>query len=312
VLAISGGPDSRALLESVALWPKRKNNKIIVAYVDHGARKFSSKEGDYIRLRAKRLGFDAFSISLLKLDTLSGEQDFRIARYRELTAAAFEFGCRTVCTAHHADDDAEGYFMALLGTGGGELGAAMREVYDIDNVRICRPFLSLRKQELLLAVSFIDQTDYVVDELDQACKGKRALVRNKILPKLAQNCPTIKQRLSDFARHQGTQAKLIDNLAFSLISWDKDEAFIRIDPLPHQSLLQASLWHVLKKWCQSSDIRSSGPTVDAIVEEVCGISDPRLDLNINEFSVRSPSVKQYHFPGVLVLKNGSSIVIRRV
>lgn len=311
ILCISGGPDSRALLETVALWPKRSQGKIMVAYVDHKARKQSDQEGDYICFRAKRLGFDAVMLDILNV--MSNEGDFRQARYQELFTLANDVAYKTIVTAHHGDDDAEGYLMALMGLGGGELGASMKEVYYINNIRICRPFLQLDKKDLLLALSFMKQTDYVVDSLDQDCQSKRSLVRYKIFPQLSKIDFNIKKRLGKLARYQSDQGDFMTQTVISSIDLSDNEAFINIDPLPHHALLQAALWYIMKKWGKDSDIRSSGPTIDAIVKEVYGgILKPCLDPKINRFNVRDPSIKKYHLSGMLLEKTSTGIVIRRL
>jgi hypothetical protein len=57
LIAVSGGPDSRALLESLALWPKRNLGRLHIATIDHGMRSESAREVKLLALRAQRLGF---------------------------------------------------------------------------------------------------------------------------------------------------------------------------------------------------------------------------------------------------------------
>ncbi|HEY4222182.1 MAG TPA: ATP-binding protein, partial [Myxococcota bacterium] len=91
VLAVSGGPDSRALLEVVARWPGRSHVVVTVASVDHGTRPESGAEADAVVARAHALGFDAV---VLRLDFAHGrgEGPLRDARYRALFHAAAQRG----------------------------------------------------------------------------------------------------------------------------------------------------------------------------------------------------------------------------
>jgi tRNA(Ile)-lysidine synthetase-like protein len=312
VLAVSGGPDSRALLEAVALWPKRKLGHIVVACIDHGARKEAVLESQLVVMRAQRLGFKAYSDSICNIDGIFGENELRAARYQALKKIALLAHCQGICTAHHGDDDAEGYFMALMGVGGGELGASMQSVHTTNGVTIYRPFLDLSKQDLLMALSLAGMTDFVEDRLDEACSGMRARVRNQLLPEVLRKAPTIKKRLNSFGRHQSAQRELIERLSNSLILWHDEQAVVNLDPVPDKTLLISALWQILKKWCNNKDLRSCQPTIDALVGEMPAVFVPGLDPASNAFNLRDLSVKRYQFPGVLVTKNPKNIVVRRI
>lgn len=312
VLAVSGGPDSRALLESVALWRGRSQGRIVVACVDHGARLEAQGEARFIAMRAMRLGFAAHTERIINIDGEGSEQYLRIARLRALSKIAQETQCQTICTAHHADDDAEGYFMALMGVGGGELGAAMNEITMLEDMRICRPFLSRSKQDLLLALSLCGITDFVEDRLDEACLGMRARVRNQIFPELFKKAPMLRSRLAQFGRHQSSQRELIERLASSLIAWGDKEASLSLDNAPDKALIIAALWQVLKKWCNDKDLRSSQPTINALVNDLPAVYNPWLDPISNAFNLKDLSVRHYQFPGVVVTKSSKNIVIARI
>src|SRR5690606_16138329 len=70
LLAISGGPDSRALMEAVARWPRRFDPRsgevarIEVASVDHGARPEAQVEVEAVCGRARALGFVPHALGL--------------------------------------------------------------------------------------------------------------------------------------------------------------------------------------------------------------------------------------------------------
>lgn len=312
MLAVSGGPDSRALLEACGTWSKRNQGKIVVVSLDHQARLESAAESQFITMRAKRLGFVAVSESMINLDQKLAEHDLRHARYQAFARIARQHQCQTIVTAHHADDDAEGYFMALMGHGGGELGASMQAQSIKDGLTICRPFLSLRKQDLLNALTLLGVTDFVEDSLDARGAGIRARVRNFIFPALFKEVPSLNKGLVNCGRRQAQQKKLIDNLAAEMVNFVGDEAVIDLKNSAEKALIIAALWHVLKKWSHNKDLRSSQATIDAMVDEIPAVFSPRLDPNTNAFNLRDLSAKQYHFPGVIVTKGLKNIVIRRI
>jgi tRNA(Ile)-lysidine synthetase-like protein len=317
VLAISGGPDSRALLESVAHWPQRPRGKFIVAAIDHRVRREAKEESRFIVLRAQRLGFGTYSESLLDIN-LNDEHNLRIHRYQALKKAAELYSCHVICTAHHRDDNSEGYLMALMGVGGGELGAAMGELEQGEDIALCRPFLSLTKKDLLLSLSLRGATDFVRDRLDEKRVNRRAYVRHEVFPELSKLAPGIERRLSILGQAQRRQRLTIDKLAASLIVWHDNHAILTLKSCPDQALIIAALWQILKKWNKSSDLRSLNPTIENIASNLgmtpydkslgAGGLDPRL----KGFSFKHLDRKVYHLPGVVVIRGPGGIMVSRV
>lgn len=318
VLAVSGGPDSRALMESVASWPKRSDLKIVVASIDHGQRSESQEEVNFIARRAKRLGFSAESLSLLSLYLPMGEQELRFARYRSLADVARKHDCRVICAAHHGDDNAEGLMMAMMGVGGGEMGSGMSEMAVLGDLLLVRPFLSLSKRELLLPLTLGGHTDFVVDRLDERRMGQRAFVRHEILPDLYKNAPLMRKRLPKFSTYLRTQREALERRSEPLIRWQENSAHIDISSANEPSLIVRALWQILKKWGNGKDLRQSQSTIDRILDDI-GKTDigsakapPWLDPVSNGFNLEGLGVKQYHFPGVVVLRGPNDIVAKRV
>lgn len=318
VLAISGGPDSRALLEGVAQWPKRVFGKFIVVSIDHNVRSEAKQEAKFISQRAQRLGFDAYDISLPKPQIRVGEKELRSQRYEYLWQMAKRYSCRVICTAHHRDDNAEGYFMSLMGVGGGELGAAMREVESINGMIICRPFLTLNKKELLLALSLDNHTDVVRDRLDEARYGERAYVRYDVFPELFKLAPQIKNRLSYFGKTQKEQAFVINKLAKSMVIWSDEGPKILLNSRTESAILVSALWHILKKLNHGGDLRSCAPVINNIAKEIELMHFPSakdsvgLDPTLNGFNLNHLNVKHYHLPGVVVIKYPNEILVKRI
>src|SRR3989338_5640972 len=113
ILCVSGGADSRALMESAALWPRRFAS-ICVVSIDHGVRPESVLEARWVCDRARVLGFESKLLSLKS--TVKDEASLRKARYQAIWKQSQG---RVLVTAHHQDDQAEGFVMDLMGLGGG-------------------------------------------------------------------------------------------------------------------------------------------------------------------------------------------------
>jgi tRNA(Ile)-lysidine synthase len=154
LLAISGGPDSTALLAVAVEWARRapRTPRLAAATVDHGLRKESADEAAAVGTLCARLGVP-HRVLLWQGDkpTTRIQERARVARYALLTAHAREIGAQAIVTAHHLDDQAEtALFRLLRGSGVGGLRAMAASV-DLDGVALLRPLLGVAKRDLVAA-----------------------------------------------------------------------------------------------------------------------------------------------------------------
>src|SRR4051812_17380271 len=103
VLAVSGGPDSTALMVLVGNW--RARPPTLVVTVDHGLRAEAAAEAQVVAENAARLGLPCRIMQAPKLAESGNLQDWaRRVRYGCLAEAAIDAGFDTIVTAHHRDD----------------------------------------------------------------------------------------------------------------------------------------------------------------------------------------------------------------
>jgi|GEM_PF-1192214 len=194
VLAVSGGSDSRALLEGWARHPHRHVDDVVVC-VDHGVRAAAAAEANAVIARARVLGFQA-EVRREHLSTSpTGEAELRALRRRLLVDAAQAAGATEVVFAHHGDDNVEGMWMHLMGDGGPKDGAALPDTASLAaGVVARRPFRRLRKADLEVALSAWRIDDVVVDEDDRALRNARSRTR-QLLADVERQVPGLQRRL---------------------------------------------------------------------------------------------------------------------
>jgi tRNA(Ile)-lysidine synthetase-like protein len=108
LLAVSGGPDSVALMLLAAQWAGRAERRIAVATVDHGLRAGSRAEAETVGEWARALGFTHHHLTWVGDKPTSRIQErARAARYALLVDCAITIKAEAIVTAHHADDQAE-------------------------------------------------------------------------------------------------------------------------------------------------------------------------------------------------------------
>lgn len=164
VLAVSGGPDSTALLVLAARWRKRrrKGPELLAVTVDHGLRAEAAKEAAAVKRLARSLGVAHRTVKWKNGKPSTGIQEkARMVRYDLLMKEAARAGAAHLLTAHSRDDQAETVLFRLArGSGIAGLGA-MAKVTPLGGGFLVRPFLDLPKARLIATlaarkIAFVD------------------------------------------------------------------------------------------------------------------------------------------------------------
>jgi len=149
-IAVSGGPDSTALLLLVAA---ALPGRVEVATVDHGLRTESAAEASMVAALCGRIGVPH---AVLPVVVAKGnvQAEARGARYAALAGWIEERGLSALATAHHADDQAETLLMRLNRASGvaGLAGTRGRGVVPGAAIPLLRPVLDWRRTELAAVV----------------------------------------------------------------------------------------------------------------------------------------------------------------
>jgi tRNA(Ile)-lysidine synthase len=152
VLAVSGGPDSLALMWLAARWRRAltRGPRLIAVTVDHGLRPEAAREARDVKRLARTLDLPHRTLRWTGTKPKAGlPAAARAARYRLLAKAARSNGATHILTAHTRDDQAETLLMRMLrGSGIAGLAAMARET-EREGVWLARPLLDVPKSRLV-------------------------------------------------------------------------------------------------------------------------------------------------------------------
>lgn len=206
ILALSGGPDSVALLRMIL----DEGYNVEAAHCNFHLRGAESDRDEaFCKNLCEKLGV---KLHLVHFDTkefaqlrgISIEMAARELRYRWFTQLAQDTGAEGVCIAHHSDDQVETILLNMLrGTGlKGLLGMKRK------NGIFLRPLLGVSRNEILQYLDAIGQ-DYVTDSTNLEDDAQRNKLRLDVIPLLEKVTPAAKQNILRMADNLGDVAEVV-------------------------------------------------------------------------------------------------------
>ena len=285
VVAVSGGPDSVALLHALHDLKDRLGLEILVAHLDHGIRgEEAIADAASVGELAGRLGVPAeFGFRpVARGPGLNLEEVAREARYAFLGEVAARRGARYVAVGHTADDQAETLLMRLLRGAGARGLTAMTPLATRPGVAIVRPLLDLPRT-LIRSYLTDRKLSYTLDRTNLDLERQRNRVRQVLLPLIAAEFnPNVIATL-------GRTAALMDEL----------DAFVarRAEGLFESVLAATGGAGSVPAQPAGADSGDGAPTgVASLIRILDSAADPsraRLGLDLDRFRGLEPALQRY-------------------
>ncbi len=202
LLAVSGGADSTAMLRACVQLREKLHIVPMVAHLNHGMRgPAADADAAWVHELCRQQNIDCFSDKVdvpgRSSEWKTGlEETARKLRYEFLTRVAHQQDCRTVLTAHTADDQAETILHHIIrGTGlGGLKGIADTSTFSAD-LTLARPLKIFSRVEILAYLETLDQP-FRTDDSNADDGMTRNRLRNSLLPQLEREFnPQVKSAL---------------------------------------------------------------------------------------------------------------------
>lgn len=252
VVAVSGGPDSMALLHALVRLRSSLGLHLTVAHLDHGTRGgASAADAEFVRQAAAGLGIP---VVIERRDVpgerakigMSFQEAARTLRLRFLESVRERVSADKVALAHTVDDQAETVLINLLRGGGPRGLGGMRPVRG----NLIRPLLDCTREE---AVNFLQEEgiEYRQDETNRDPRYLRNRIRLELIPQLEQEYnPQARQALHQTAR---------------ILQWEEDhlnretedwfERLGRVEPLSRHVVLECTALKALPPALQARLVR---------------------------------------------------------
>ncbi|MGN6311619.1 MAG: tRNA lysidine(34) synthetase TilS [Xanthobacteraceae bacterium] len=186
VLAVSGGPDSVAMLWLMARWRRalKRGPRLVAITIDHQLRPEARREAADVKRLARKLDVEHRTLRWNGAKPKTGvPAAAREARYALLMKVARQCDAVHILTAHTRDDQAETLLMRMArGSGIAGLGAMARQS-PREGAIIARPLLDVPKARLLATLDKA-KVPYALDPTNTNAQYTRPRLR-ALMPLLA-------------------------------------------------------------------------------------------------------------------------------
>ena len=201
VVAVSGGPDSLALLHCLVPLQEAMKLQLHVAHVDHRLRSSSHDDAEFVRRAAEALGLPC-TVVVVYVGAGSPEEEARNARYGALAKVAADQNADAIAVAHTLDDQAETVLLHMV-RGAGLTGLRAMSVLgelpvnDV-SLNVFRPLVGARRSETAAFCKELRLTP-IIDQTNLDTLIPRNLLRLEAIPLLETLNPKVVEGLGRLA-----------------------------------------------------------------------------------------------------------------
>jgi len=208
LVAVSGGPDSVALLDLLNAMAAELGLSIAVAHADHGILPAGRPVGRTVKQLAENYGLP-FEVVELNLGADTTETEARRARYAWLRDVQRRRGAKYLVTAHHEDDQVETIVLRALR---GSAPAGLAGMSAKSRGGLVRPLLPFARVELLEYLRSRGLAAYD-DPANRDPRHLRSWVRATLLPLLNEHLgPRLRRDLLTHGRHAASERRAWDRI----------------------------------------------------------------------------------------------------
>ena len=178
VVAVSGGPDSLALVALTKAYSIQNKTKFYYVLINHNIRKNSFSEAKKVKSLLKKNKISLTIISNKKKISRNIQNSARLIRYQFLTSFCKKKKIKHILTAHNLEDQIETFFIRLSRGSGLKGLSSMKDVTTLSNkIILYRPLLDIKKQELVrISKEFFGY--YIKDPSNKDNKYLRSRIRS--------------------------------------------------------------------------------------------------------------------------------------
>jgi len=216
VVAVSTGVDSMALLVGVNKLKVEYKLDIHIVHINHGVRKESYEEEEYIKELAANNDLKIHVMHLLKNESLNFQSYAREKRYEFFFKVMKEVKGDYLLLAHHANDNMETILMRILRGSNLKGYAGIADVTLMNGFKVVRPFSNILKDDIIDYVN-LHKIKYYEDYSNEEDTYTRNRIRKELIPLLFLEERNAHLKFNEFAVVLRSAALIVEEKVNSII-----------------------------------------------------------------------------------------------
>ena len=226
VVAVSGGPDSLALLDLLYQIKEQYRFRLLAAHLDHQLRLDSFKEEKVISAYCQNKSIELINEKWPKsLQPLVGvEAAARKYRYDFLVKIMRNYQGDYLLTAHHMDDLLENILLKFIRSGNPSEMNSLKAISKMQGMTLLRPLLNIQKADLL-KYDKRNHIPYVIDQTNNEDDTLRNKLRHHVIPLLKKENKQIGQNALRFSKEVSLLTSIVDE---RFAQFDQPKKFLNV------------------------------------------------------------------------------------
>jgi tRNA(Ile)-lysidine synthase len=274
MVALSGGPDSTALLAAAAAMQRSfRGLPLRAVHVDHGLQPTAAEFREACRTLCNRLGVP---LSIIAVEVHAAGESLeaaaRTARYAALAAQLGQGEC--LLTAHHRKDQAETLLLQALRGAGVKGMAAMPLCKVLGGGWHVRPMLEVAREDLLQFSAALEQF-HSNDPMNEDERFDRVYLRKAVWPLVEKRWPGVEITLARTALHMAEAQQLLDLAAAADVARLRDGEALSVQGLRALSPLKRV--NAVRLWLRDAGVEA--PSSARLEEALRQVFDAHADQN---------------------------------
>lgn len=226
VVAVSGGPDSLALLDLLYQIKEQYHFRLLAAHLDHQLRPDSFEEEKVISAYCQNKSIELINEKWPQsLQPLVGvEAAARKYRYDFLVKIMRNYQGDYLLTAHHMDDLLENILLKFIRSGNPSEMNSLRAISEMQGMTLLRPLLNVTKADLL-EYDKKHHIPYVIDQTNNEDDTLRNKLRHHVIPLLKKENKKIGQNALRFSKEVSLLTSIVDE---RFAQFDQPKKFLNV------------------------------------------------------------------------------------
>lgn len=321
VVAVSGGPDSMALLHLLIKLSKSLELEVICAHVNHNVRLESEKESKFVEKYCASEGIVFEQLVIEEYSDNNFQAEARNKRYEYFSNIMKKYKSKYLFTAHHADDLIETILMRIIRGSTLKGLAGFTEIVKKDKYMIIRPLIHVTKKEII-KYNKENKLSYINDKTNEEDLYTRNRIRKYVVPTLKKEDKNVHRKFYQFSKMLLEYEEYVDEKVSEVFEKIYHEGSLNVVKFKdEEKLIQKKILHKIFEKLYKTDLLDISSKHLDILYDLVMATKSKVTIHLpNQITVnkeydfvyfsrghKGQIEYKYQFEGYLNLPNGKNI-----